>query len=68
MMTEAFWMFFVTSMLGVVGGVLAILYKSKCSSFEFSPCGGLRFERNVNVELEEDRIAAAPAVPPADNV
>jgi hypothetical protein len=46
-------MFFITSFLAFLGGLVAILYKSKCSSCEIG-WTGLRFERNVAAEVEED--------------
>lgn len=51
--TESFWSFFIVSALGFLGGLLALLYKSKCAEVSIC-CGFLQVRRNVEVELQED--------------
>jgi len=53
MLTEVFWSFFLTSIIGCIMGVLRMLYKSKCRSC--SLCG-LKIERDVELEEKVDEL------------
>jgi len=50
-MSEVFWTFFITSVIGFVLALGKLCYKSKCSEINFC-C--LRVVRNIDVELKED--------------
>lgn len=51
MLTETFWVFLSTSVIGCFLGLFRMLYKSKCVSIK---CCGLEIKRDVEVELEID--------------
>jgi len=50
-MSEVFWTFFITSLIGFLLAMGKLCYKSKCSEINFC-C--LRVVRNIDVELKED--------------
>ena len=52
-LTETFWAGFYTFTGGFVLAVLALAYKSKCSSVNLC-WGGLVINRAVDIELQED--------------
>ena len=57
-----FWSFFITSSVGLIVGLVKIASKSKCS--ECSICG-CYIKRNIELELEEERIELASRPPPS---
>ena len=59
-----FWSFFITSSIGLIIGLVKIASKSKCS--ECSICG-CYIKRNIELELEEERIELAARPPPSPN-
>ena len=54
MLSEVFWGFFLTSIIGCIMGVLRMIYKSKCKSC--SLCG-MKVERDVEGEERIDELA-----------
>ena len=50
-LSEGIYAMLITGGFGFVAGVLAILYKSKCTRIE---CCCFKIKRDVQVELEED--------------
>ncbi len=62
-----FWSFFITSSVGLIVGLVKIASKSKCS--ECSICG-CYIKRNIELELEEERmeLAARPPPPSPNNI
>jgi len=50
-MTEIFWTFFLTSIIGLLLAIGKLCYKSKCVEVQFC-C--IRVVRNIDVELKED--------------
>lgn len=50
-MSEVFWTFFITSLIGFLLAVGKLCYKSKCSEINFC-C--LKITRNVDAEVKED--------------
>ena len=62
-----FWSFFITSSVGLIVGLVKIASKSKCS--ECSICG-CYIKRNIELEIEEERIelAARPPPSPSNNI
>lgn len=46
-LSEVFWTFLITSVIGLLVAVLRMLYKSKCSHIA---CCGCEIERNVDIE------------------
>ena len=59
-----FWSFFITSSIGLIIGLVKIASKSKCS--ECSICG-CYIKRNIELELEEERMELAARPPPSPN-
>jgi len=57
-----FWSFFITSSVGLIVGLVKIASKSKCS--ECSICG-CYIKRNIELEIEEERIELASRPPPS---
>lgn len=51
MLTEIFWSFFITSVLGCGVAVARMCYKSKCETIS---CCGLVIKRNVEIEEKEE--------------
>jgi hypothetical protein len=54
MLSEVFWSFFLTSVIGCLMGILRMIYKSKCKNCSFC---GLKVERDVELETEIDELA-----------
>jgi len=54
MLSEVFWSFFLTSIIGCIMGILRMIYKSKCKSC--SLCG-MKVERDVEGEERIDELA-----------
>ena len=50
-MSETFWMFFITSLIGLVLKMISSCYKSKCKSFD---CFGVSIIRDVVIEEKYD--------------
>lgn len=50
MLTEIFWSFFMTSIIGCLLGIIRMLYKSKCSLVE---CCWCKIIRDVETEEKE---------------
>lgn len=61
MMSEVFWSFFITSMIGLLLKGGSILYKSKCKTVE---CCCIKIDRDIAAEVRVDEIAAAVTLPP----
>ena len=53
MLTEVFWSFFITSILGCGVAIARMCYKSKCETIE---CCGLIIKRNVQLEEKEEEV------------
>lgn len=51
MLSETFWIFLTTSVIGCFLGMFRMIYKSKCVSIK---CFGFEVKRDVNIELEID--------------
>ena len=51
MLSETFWVSFVTIGAGLFASCLGVAYKSKCSEIS---CCGMSIKRNVNIEMKED--------------
>jgi len=54
MLSEVFWSFFLTSIIGCIIGVVRMLYKSKCKTCS---CCGIKIERDTNAEIEIDELS-----------
>jgi len=50
-MSEVFWTFFITSLIGLILALGKICYKSKCS--EINLCC-IKITRNIDAEVKED--------------
>lgn len=50
-MSEVFWTFFITSLIGLILAIGKICYKSKCSQIDLC-C--IKITRNVDAEVKED--------------
>jgi hypothetical protein len=59
-MSEVFWSFFITSMIGLILKGGSMLYKSKCKSVE---CCCIKVERDIEAEVRVD-VAEAPTLAP----
>ncbi len=53
MLSEVFWTFLITSVIGLIMGVVRMLYKSKCRTFS---CCGLHVDRDVAGEEKLDEL------------
>ena len=53
MLSEVFWTFLITSVIGLIMGVVRMLYKSKCKTFS---CCGLHVDRDVAGEEKLDEM------------
>jgi hypothetical protein len=51
MLSEVFWSFLITSVIGCSIGVVRMCYKSKCETIQ---CCGLIIKRNVEIEEKEE--------------
>jgi hypothetical protein len=58
-MSEVFWSFFITSVIGLLLKGASMLYKSKCKSVE---CCCIKVERDIEAEVRVD--VAATLAPP----
>jgi len=54
MLTETFWLAFITSTIGGIMGILRMIYKSKCK--RCSVCG-ITIERDIEAEVGIDELA-----------
>jgi len=54
MLSEVFWSFFLTSVIGCIMGILRMLYKSKCKTCS---CCGIKIERDIEAETEIDELS-----------
>ena len=52
-MSETFWMFLTTSIIGLILKIISSCYKSKCKSFE---CLGISIVRDVIIEEKYDEV------------
>jgi hypothetical protein len=50
-MSEVFWTFFITSLIGLILALGKICYKSKCSQIDLC-C--IKITRNIDAEVKED--------------
>jgi hypothetical protein len=64
MLSEVFWSFFITSIVGFLVVVGRMLYKSKCKEFSFC-C--FKIVRDVNLEAEIDEEMIENGVNPSDS-
>ena len=64
MLSEVFWSFFITSIVGFLVVVGRMLYKSKCREFSFC-C--FKIVRDVNLEAEIDEEMIENGVNPSDS-
>ncbi len=53
MLTEVFWTFFITSIIGCLLGIARMFYKSKCKTIS---CCGLMIDRDVEAEEKIDEL------------
>jgi hypothetical protein len=53
MLSEVFWTFLITSVIGLIMGIARMLYKSKCRQFS---CCGLNVVRDVEGEEKLDEM------------
>ena len=60
-MSEVFWSFFITSMIGLLLKGGSMLYKSKCKTVE---CCCIKINRDIEAEVRVDVAAAATLAPP----
>jgi len=60
-MSEVFWSFFITSMIGLLLKGGSMLYKSKCKSVE---CCCFKVERDIEAEVRVDITDATTLAPP----
>jgi nucleoside recognition membrane protein YjiH len=51
MLSETFWMFLITSLIGLILKMISSCYKSKCKSFD---CFGITILRDVVIEEQFD--------------
>lgn len=58
-MSEVFWSFFITSVIGLLLKGASMLYKSKCKSIE---CCCIKVERDIEAEVRVD--VASTLAPP----
>lgn len=52
-MSETFWMFLITSLIGLILKMVSSCYKSKCKSFD---CLGISIIRDVIIEEKFDEV------------
>lgn len=64
MLSEVFYSFFITSVIGFLVVIGRMLYKSKCNEFSFC---GLKILRNVQLEAEIDEEMIENGVNPSDS-
>jgi hypothetical protein len=64
MLSEVFWSFFITSIVGFLVVVGRMMYKSKCREFSFC-C--FKIIRDVNLEAEIDEEMIGNGINPADS-
>ena len=64
MLSEVFWSFFITSVIGFLVVIGRMLYKSKCREFSFC-C--FKIVRDVNLEAEIDEEMIGNGINPADS-
>lgn len=60
-MSEVFWTFFITSMIGLLLKGGSMLYKSKCKTVE---CCCIKVDRDIEAEVKVD--VANATLPPPD--
>lgn len=60
-MSEVFWTFFITSMIGLILKGGSMLYKSKCKTVE---CCCIKVDRDIEAEVKVD--VANAVLPPPD--
>lgn len=60
-MSEVFWSFFITSMIGLLLKGGSMLYKSKCKTVS---CCCITVERDIEAEVAVDVASAATLPPP----
>lgn len=63
MLSEVFWSFFLTSMIGLLLKGASIIYKSKCKKVE---CCCIKIDRDIEAEVVID--TTAPTLPPPNLV
>lgn len=61
MLSEVFWSFFLTSIIGLLLKGASIIYKSKCKSVE---CCCIKIDRDIEAEVKVDTTVAVPTLQP----
>lgn len=61
MLSEVFWSFFLTSVIGLLLKGASIIYKSKCKSVE---CCCIKIDRDIEAEVKVDTTVAVPTLQP----
>lgn len=64
-MSEVFWSFFITSIIGLLLKGGSMLYKSKCKTAE---CCCIKIERDIEAEVRADNITEMATIPRASSV
>jgi hypothetical protein len=64
-MSEVFWTFFITSMIGLILKGGSMLYKSKCREVS---CCCIKIVRDIEAELEVDTLPPTNQPPPPPNL
>lgn len=61
MLSEVFWSFFLTSIIGLLLKGASIIYKSKCKSVE---CCCIKIDRDIEAEVKVDTAVSPPTLAP----
>jgi hypothetical protein len=61
MLSEVFWSFFLTSIIGLLLKGASIIYKSKCKTVE---CCCIKIDRDIEAEVKVDIAVPPPTLAP----
>ena len=61
MLSEVFWSFFLTSIIGLLLKGASIIYKSKCKTVE---CCCIKIDRDIEAEVKVDTAIPLPTLQP----
>ena len=61
MLSEVFWSFFLTSIIGLLLKGASIIYKSKCKTVE---CCCIKIDRDIEAEVKVDSAVPVPTLQP----
>lgn len=61
MLSEVFWSFFLTSIIGLLLKGASIVYKSKCKTVE---CCCIKIDRDIEAEVKVDTTVSPPTLAP----